>query len=88
MTKTSFGPERITPASTDATPEDEAANDFAAKLLMPEGPFRAYNAVLRSDITALAQAFGVPEDAVRRRMAMLRIPGHGLEDSSRWEIKH
>jgi Zn-dependent peptidase ImmA (M78 family) len=85
MSDKSFGPERVDPAQTDASPADEQANDFAAKLLMPEGAFRAAVDDLKHDVAALAEAFAVPEDAVRRRMAMLHIDGHGIQDTSRWE---
>jgi Zn-dependent peptidase ImmA (M78 family) len=88
MTDAIFDPKRIEPAKTDGHPADEAANDFAAQLMMPEASFRQKVAELNGNIFHLAQAFGVPEDAVRRRAAMLGMTGHRLKDTTRWEVKH
>lgn len=85
MTHPAFGPERINPAKTDGHPADEAANDFAAQLLMPESSFREKAKELGGNVFQLSQAFGVPKDAVRRRAAMLGMTGHGIDDTSRWE---
>lgn len=73
-----FGPETISPDVISDNQMDNEANDFAAALLMPEPAFRLKLSQLSGDIVALAETFGVPEAAVRRRIEMLKKTDRSL----------
>lgn len=54
------------------------ANRFAAELLMPEILFRNYTSTTSSDISDIANEFGVSSMAVRVRAKQLGYSGHNL----------
>ena len=60
--------------STKSTPEEIAANQFAAELLIPESELRKeYNKLLFPTVEALAKIFNVSKQAMKYRLSNLRL---------------
>ena len=66
--------------STVISPEERAANQFAAELLMPEREMRAEHAKLMfPTVEALAKKFGVSKQAMQYRLKNLRLSAIQME---------
>lgn len=62
----------------ETNPIEVEANQFAARLLMPQDEFLDYLRNVSSKIDDIAEHFGVSTMAVRIRAKTLKLKGHGL----------
>lgn len=66
--------------STVISPEERAANQFAAELLMPESEMRAeHEKLMFPTVEALAKKFGVSKQAMQYRLKNLRLSAIQME---------